>query len=144
VTESRAAHGQEWCSLRLRFDERELVLLRGAEHVRGADLATHAKPVGLRSALTLAKAGHKLRAASPGASLTFEETEVRLLVEAAQFAVEEVRWAASHRDVQTLPPRGKVVLEAFPELVERGLWRSFSLTRDLGELAVKLERAISA
>jgi hypothetical protein len=127
----------------MRFDERELVLLRGAEHLRGADLAQHARPVGLRSALTLAKAGHKLRAASPGASLTFEEAEVRLLAEAAHFAVEEVRWAASQRDTQAISARAKVVLDAFPELVERGLWRSFSLTRELAEMAVKLERAVS-
>jgi hypothetical protein len=127
----------------MRFEERELVLLRGAEHVRGADLAHNAKPTALRGALTLARAGHKLRAAAPGTSLTFEEGELRLLIEAARFAAEEVHWAASQRDANNGDARLRTVLEGFPELVERGLWRSFALTRELGDVAGRLQHALS-
>lgn len=55
-----------WCSLRLRFDARDLVLLRAAEHVQGAALANMPRPDVLRTALNLARAGHKLGAAAPG------------------------------------------------------------------------------
>jgi hypothetical protein len=143
VSERRGQNGQEWCSLRVRFDERELILLRGAEHVRGVDLARNARPTALRDALSLAKAGHKLRAAAPGVSLTFEETELRLLMEASRFASEEVHWAAAQRDADARSPRRDAVFAAFPELVERGVWRSFGLTRELDELSGRLQRALS-
>jgi hypothetical protein len=143
VSEPHAPRGQEWCSLRVRFSERELVLLRGAEHVRGADLAQHARPNDLRGALALAKSGHKLRAAGPGTSLTFEEHELRLLVDALHFAATEIRWAASQRDESTADARRAAVLGGFPELTERGLWRSFALTREITELATRLEQALA-
>ena len=59
-----------WCSLRLRFDARELVLLRAAEQVQGAALANMPRPDVLRTALNLARVGHKLGAAAPGVSVT--------------------------------------------------------------------------
>jgi len=127
----------------MRFEERELILLRGAEQVRGANLAHNARPTALRGALALSKAGHKLRTAAPGASLTFEESELRLLIEAAQFAADEVHWAAGQRSADDSATRRDAVLAAFPELVERGLWRSFALTRELGELAARLQRALA-
>ena len=129
--------------MRVRFDERELILLRGAEHVRGVDLARNARPTALRDALSLAKAGHKLRAAAAGASLTFEETELRLLMEASRFASEEVHWAAAQRDPDARSPRRDAVLAAFPELAERGVWRSFGLTRELDEVGKRLQQALA-
>jgi hypothetical protein len=130
-----------WCSLRLRFEERELVLLRGAEQVRGVALAQQGRPDVLRSALGLAKAGQKLRHAVAGPSLIFDENELRLLIEAVRFAHAEVQWAA-RQQAASADGRAQVVLAAFPELAERGLWRSFGLTRELDEVAQRLERAL--
>jgi len=141
MTSERGAPGHGWCSLRLRFDERELVLLRGAEQARGAALAHHPRPDMLRSALTLSKAGQRLRQASAGTSLTFEESEVQLLLESTRFANEEVHWAAAQRETGA-DPRRDAVLAAFPELVERGPWRSYGLTRELDDLTQRLEGAL--
>ena len=127
--------------MRLRFDERELELLRGAEKVRGAALASHNRPDELRGALSLAKAGNKLRYAVAGPSLTFEETELKQLLGAVRFTEAEVHWTAGQQNEQ-LDNRARVVVNAFPELVERGLWRSFSLTRELDQLAQRLELAL--
>ncbi len=132
-------HG--WCSLRLRFDERELALLNGAERARGASLAQQSRPDLLRTALALSKAGHKLRHADAGHSLTFEESEVALLLEAVRFANAEVHWAASQRESDSAARRD-AVLSAFPELVERGMWRGFGLNRELDELTQRLEGAL--
>ncbi len=132
-------HG--WCSLRVRFGERELVLLRGAEQLRGAAMARQARPDDLRSALTLAKSGHKLRHATAGTPLVFEEGELRLLLAAVRFAHNEIQRAASQQSTST-DGRVQVVLDAFPELVERGLWRSYGLTRELDELAQRLDEAL--
>ncbi len=141
MTSRRADADHGWCSLRLRFDERELVLLRAAEQVRGAELARHARPDELRSALVLAKAGQKLRLAVAGPSLVFEEGELRMLLTAVRFAHDEVHQAASQHGDST-DGRVQVVLSAFPELVERGLWRSFALTRELDELGQRLDLAL--
>jgi hypothetical protein len=141
MTAERGAPGHGWCSLRLRFDERELVLLRDAEQARGAALAHQPRPDMLRTALALSKAGQKLRSATPGTSLTFEEPELQLLRESVRFANEEVHWAATQR-ADGADPRRDAVLAAFPELVERGLWRSFGLTRELDELGQRLEGAL--
>ncbi len=141
MTERRAPPSHRWCSLRVRFDDRELALLRAAERVRGAALAHQPRPQGLRSALALAKAGHKLRSAGAGVSLSFDQTELQLLVEALRFAHAEIRQAAgadAHADEQ----RRATVLQAFPELVERGLWRSFGLLRELEQLSQRLEAAL--
>src|SRR6185312_10388570 len=127
MTTLRGAPGHGWCSLRLRFDERELTLLKGAERARGSALAHHPRSDMLRTALALSKAGQKLRHASAGTSLTFEEQELHLLLDALRFANEEVHWAAAQRDNGT-DERRAAVLDAFPELVERGLWRSYGLT----------------
>jgi hypothetical protein len=139
------SRGRAWCSLRLRFDERELALLHGAERVRGTALATRGGPDSLRPALSLAKAGHKISRAGPGSSISLEEGELRLLLEAVRFATDEVHWVtgpgASAADDEQ---RRTVILEAFPELVERGLWRSFGLTRDLETLAERLTAALHA
>ena len=141
MTTTRGAPGHGWCSLRLRFDERELTLLKGAEHARGAALAHNPRSDMLRTALALSKAGQKLRHASPGASLTFEEPELLLLLEAVRFANDEIHWAAAQRD-NGAGERKQAVLDAFPELVERGLWRSFGLTRELDELIQRLDVAL--
>ena len=128
--------------MRLRFDERELTLLRAAEQVRGAALAHTGRPDELRNALALAKAGQKLRHAVAGPSLVFEEGELRMLLTAVRFAHDEVQQAASRQPGNAPNGRLQAVLNAFPELVERGLWRSFGLTRELDELAQRLDLAL--
>lgn len=138
---ARGEADRGWCSLRVRFDDRELILMRASEQVRGAALARQAKPGELRAALALAKAGQKLRYAVPGPSLAFEETELRMLLEAVRFAHDEVQWAGSQREM-TGEGRIQAVVNAFPELVERGLWRSFAVTRELDDLAQRLDVAL--
>ena len=134
-------HG--WCSLRLRFEQRELTLLKGAEQLRGVALAHTARPQVLRSALNLAKAGHKLGVATPGASVVLEESEVGLLLEALRFATDEVRWATRVQEDHDVPRR-EAVLTAFPELVDRGVWRSFGLSRELETVAARLQTALNS
>lgn len=137
TAEHEPAHG--WCSLRLRFDARELELLKGAEELRGASLARTPRPEVLRTALSLAKAGHKLSVATPAASVVLDETELGLLVEAARFASQEVQWAARQEaDAQ----RRDSILAAFPELVQKGTWRAFGLGRELEALATRLTTAL--
>jgi hypothetical protein len=145
VSESQRVREQTygWCSLRLRFEARELILLRGAERVRGAALASTPRPDVLRTALSLARAGHKLGAAAPGASVVLDETEVRLLLGAAQFATDEVQWAFKTPDDQE-PRRHEAVMAAFPELADRGAWRSFGLARELEALAARLQTALGS
>jgi hypothetical protein len=137
------AAGHGWCSLRLRFDDRELALLRAAEHVRGVALAHAPRPNQLRTALNLAKAGHKLAHAHAGAAVILEEGELNLLVEALHYATEQVRAAARPSDEQDARARD-AVLGAFPELVERGSWRSFGLGRELDALATRLRTALKS
>jgi hypothetical protein len=144
----RREHGHAgWCSLRLRFDARELELLRASEKVRGTALSLHGRPDALRSALRLAKAGHKIGHAQPGSSVSLDQGELELLLEAVRFATAEVHWAASAGTKITEAAderRRQAVLDAFPELVERGLWRSFGLTRDLEALAGRMHAALTA
>jgi hypothetical protein len=133
--------------LRLRFDDRDLNLLRGAEHVRGAALAHHPRPDELRDALSLSRSGSKLAHASPGASVNLEENEVKLLVQAIRFATSEVHWLsdqANQARAANQAERQASVLTSFPELTERGLWRSFGLCRDLERLADRLQHALSS
>ncbi len=134
-------HG--WCSLRLTFEERELTVLKGAEHLRGVALAQTARPQVLRTALNLAKAGHKLGVAVPGSSVSLEEGELRLLLEALRFATAEVRWATRAQEDHDARRR-EAVLAAFPELVDRGVWRSFGLSRELEALAARLQTALNS
>jgi hypothetical protein len=133
-------HARGWCSLRLRFDERELELLRGAEQLRGVAIARSSGRDELRTALQLAKAGQKVGHSLPGGSVSLEEGELGLLVEALQFASREVPVAtrADGADVQ----RREAVLAAFPELVVKGSWRSFGLGRELEVLARRLNAAL--
>ena len=135
------SHG--WCSLRLRFDARELELLRSAEQLRGQALAHTARPEVLRTALTLAKTGHKLGVAGPGSSISLDETEVQLLHEALRFAMQEVQYAA-HQQVDQDAARRDAVLSTFPELAQKGLWRSFGLIRELEAVAARLHGALNA
>src|SRR4051794_18980854 len=116
-------HG--WCSLRLRFDDRELELLRGAERVRGAAMASDSRPANLRTALSLAKAGQKVAHAAPGATVVLEEAELSLLLEALRFAIPQVQSAVRPSS------DGAAVLAAFPELVDKGAWRAFGLMREI-------------
>jgi hypothetical protein len=141
--QSEHEHSHGWCSLRLRFEERELILLKSAEQLRGVALAQNARPQVLRTALNLAKAGHKLGIAAPGSSVVLEEAEVGLLLEALRFATDEVHWATrAHEDQDER--RLAAVLAAFPELVERGVWRSFGLTRELETVAARLQSALNS
>jgi hypothetical protein len=132
-----------WCSLRLRFDQRELELLSSAEQLRGTSLAHTTRPDVLRTALNLAKAGHKVRAAAPGHSVTFDETELALLVEALRFAGREVPIAARAQDGEHAS-RQQAILSAFPELIQKGTWRSFGLVRELEALAARLRSALES
>ncbi len=134
-------HG--WCSLRLRFEERELGLLRGAEQLRGATFARTPRPEVLRTALSLAKAGHKVGAAVPGATVVLDEGELGLLLEAVRFASREVQLAVRAREEED-DPRRDAVLTAFPELLEKGTWRAFGLARELDALAARLDAALTA
>jgi hypothetical protein len=139
--ERQQAHG--WCSLRLRFEERELELLRGAEQLRGFALAQKPRPDVLRTALNLAKVGHKLSSAAPSASIVLEEGEVGLLLEALRFALPEVQWATRTPENER-SPRRDAVLTAFPELNDRGGWRSFGLIRELETVAARLQTALNS
>jgi hypothetical protein len=138
--------------LRLRFDERELSLLRGAEQVRGAALAHGARPEALRNALSLSRAGHKLAHAHPGSSIILDEGEVQLLLDALHFATTEVHWvsdqanqsAAAGAPGRPTAERQASVMSGFPELKERGLWRTFGLCRELEGVASRLQNALSA
>jgi hypothetical protein len=132
------SHG--WCSLRVRFEQRELELLRGAERLRGAAMARTARHDELRKALSLAKAGQKVRRGLPGATVVLEENELELLLDAVRFAIPHVQdaaRAAGDGDVER-----DAALEAFPELVEKGAWRAFGLSRDLEALAARLSAAL--
>ena len=134
-----------WCSLRLRFDERELGLLKGSEQVRGAAFAQTTRPEVLRTALSLAKAGRKLGHAHAGSLLSLDEAEVALLVEALHFASAEVQWAARLQNgaADGSGARYNAVMAAFPELVQKGVWRSFGLIRELDGLALRLHSALT-
>jgi hypothetical protein len=129
--------------LRLRFDARELVLLKGAEQLRIGAFAHTPRPDALRTALSLARAGHKIDGAAPGASVSLEEGELRLLMEAARFAGQEVQWATRTQSSEDAA-RQRAVLAAFPELVEKGIWRSFGLHRELEAIAARLQAALGA
>lgn len=130
-----------WCSLRLRFDGRELELLRGAERLRGSAMAHTPRPDILRTALSLAKAGQKIGHGTPGSLLTLEEGELGLLLEAVRFASEEVQLAARGDDA-VAHERREAALTAFPELADKGTWRSFGLARELDALAARLDGAL--
>jgi hypothetical protein len=127
--------------LRLRFDARELTLLKGAEQLRGVALAHTPRPEQLRTALNLAKAGHKLGRGHAAASVSLDEGEVRLLVDAVRYATDEVHWLTRASD-ENDDRRRDAILQAFPELTERGVWRSFGLARELETLAARLHSAL--
>jgi hypothetical protein len=131
-----------WCCLRLRFDDRELTLLRGAESVRGAGLAHAGKPAQLRAALNLAKLGRKLTGATPGAIVSLEEAELTLVLEALDFTSVELQEVA-RLDENDHSPRHTAVQEAFPEL-RGGAWRTFGITRELEALRGRLDQALDS
>ena len=126
--------------MRLRFEQRELELLCAAERLRGAAMARTARRDELRKALSLAKAGQKVGRGVPGGSVVLEENEVELLQEAVQFAIAEVQ--AAVRPAVNGTAQQDVALEAFPELVEKGSWRAFGLSRELEALAARLAAAL--
>jgi hypothetical protein len=128
--------------LRIRFDERELVLLRGAEQVRGAALAHAPRPALLRSALNLAKAGRKLSVATAGASVSLEEGELNLLLEALHYATEEIQHAARPAGEHDAGRRAAVLI-AFPELVDHA-WKTFGVVRELEALRARMRTALQA
>jgi hypothetical protein len=132
------AHG--WCSLRLRFEARELELLRAAEQLRGAAMAHTARSDVLRTALSLAKAGQKVGRGVPGGSVSLEEGELALLLEAVRYAVTEVQWGSRAAEGDA---RRAMVAAAFPELAEKGSWRAFGLSRELEALAARLAGALT-
>ena len=131
-------HAHGWCSLRLRFDERELQLLRGAERLRGAAIARSSGREELRAALQLAKAGQKVGRSVPGATVSLDEGELGLLLEALQFSAREVQ-AGTRFDAD--PARREAIFAAFPELAETS-WRSFAVARELDEEAARLAAAL--
>ena len=136
-----------WCSLRLRFDADELKLLRASERLFGAELARHARPEALRTAIALARAGQRVARAGPNTPVSLAEGELKLLAEAVDFAGGEVRWLGEHAD--DIPDRNASERQArlgvaFPELFERGGWRSFGLRQGLESLAKRLAAALRA
>jgi hypothetical protein len=133
-------HGHGWCSLRLRFDERELQLLHGAEQLRGAAMARSSGRAELRIALQLAKAGQKVSRSAPGGTLSLEESELGLLLEALQFSAREVQ-AGTRSEAEVA--RRDAVFAAFPELADSS-WRSFGLARELEEEAARLAAALAS
>ena len=95
----------------------------------------------LRTALSLAKAGHKLAVAAPGALVSLEEPELALLQEALRCAIDDLQWA-SRASVGQDDTRRNAVLNAFPELVEKGSWRTFGLVREIEALGGRLHTAL--
>ena len=95
------------------------------------------KLISASSALSLAKAGQKVARATPGTPVVLDEAELGLLLDAVRFAVPQVQAAmrASGGD-------NAVVRDGFPELAEKGAWRSFGLTRELEALAARLDSAL--
>lgn len=139
-----ARHG--WCSMRFRFEEEEIGILRAAERLRGSYLSRSTRPDALRGAITLARAGQKLVGVGPDTLVTLAETEAQLLAETARFAAAEVRWLAEQADRpldRQSAARRDAVGEAFPDLLERGAWRAFGLSRALDAVAARLEGAAS-
>lgn len=144
-----------WCSLRLRFDEDELALLRAAEHLRGGELARIGRADSLRDALALARVSRKVTGAEPGSLTTLSETELQLLVAAVRFAATEVHWlgekaeqevaiAAGPRERQLLEHRREALASAFPNLGKRGSWRGSGLHQALEGLAARMDEALRA
>jgi hypothetical protein len=125
--------------LRLRFEARELELLHGAEQLRGAAIARSSGREDLRTALQLAKAGQKVGRSVPGASVTLDEGELGLLVEAVRFAAREVQSAGRVGDAEAA--RREAIFSAFPELIDN-TWRGFALARELEALAARLTAAL--
>jgi hypothetical protein len=125
--------------LRLRFCSRELVLLRGAEQLRGAAIARSSGREELRSALQLAKAGQKVGRSVPGATVSLDVGEVSLLVEALRFSAREVQAAGRFDGAEA--GRREAILAAFPELGESS-WRSFAVGRELEAVAARLAGAL--
>lgn len=155
----RASAGRDrlpgWCSLRFRFDEDELSLLRAAEHLRGAELARAGRADTLRDALTLARVSRKATEAGPSALVSLSESELQLLASAVRYAAEEVRWLGekAERDLaatssplarQRLEHRREALGQAFPNFGERGSWRGFGLHRALEALATHMDEALAA
>lgn len=128
--------------MRLRFDDRELNLLRGAESVRGAGLAHAGKPAELRAALNLAKLGRKLTGAIPGAIVSLEEGELTLVIEALDFTFAELHEVARLGE-NDYSPRHEAIQQAFPEL-RGGAWRTFGITRELETLRGRLRQALES
>ena len=124
--------------MRLRFDARELELLRGAEQLRGAAIARSSGRDELRTALQLAKAGQKVGRSAAGASVSLDESELALLVEALRFSAREVP-AVGHLEAA----RRDAIVAAFPELGESS-WRSFALGRELEAVAARLAAALES
>lgn len=129
--------------MRLRFDARELTLLKSAEQLRGARLAHTPRPDMLRAALSLAKAGHKIGVTAPGSQLSLEEHELSLLHEALRFAIDDLQWASRAPDGQD-SVRREAVMQAFPELVEKGSWRTFGIVREIEALGGRLQAALKS
>lgn len=142
-----------WCSMRFRFDEDELSLVRAAEQLRGAALAREGRPASLREALTLARLGARVRKLSPGEQVVLSEADSQLLLSAVRFAADEVRWLGevlesttepgSIRDRQAAEGRRQALRAVFPDLVQRGSWRGYGLRRALEGLASRLSHPAS-
>lgn len=127
--------------MRLRFEERELELLKGAEQLGGRAMTHSARADELRTALSLARAGHKIARAAPGASVSLDQGELNLLIHALRHASREIQWAQRVDETRDALRRDHV-LKAFPELTQKGVWRTFGLSRELEAIATRLEAAL--
>jgi len=145
-----AARGQKqnkntppaWCSLRLRFEDPQLGLLRSAEQLYGALLARGVKRDTLRDALALAKLGKRLAAATAGEMLVLSESEVKLLVVALRASLAEIHAVSALGAGGDASERAARLREAFPELSDR-MWRAFGVSRELEALTRQIEAAVS-
>lgn len=134
--------GSAWCSLRLRFTEQELALLRSSEQLDGFMLADRARPDTLRDALALARVGKRLAAAQPGELLSLSERDTRLLEDAIAASIAEIQWFGADGVDSTAPERADRTRRAFPELAEQP-WRAFAVGRALRDLQQRISAALA-
>ena len=134
--------GSAWCSLRLRFTEQELALLRSSEQLDGFMLADRARPDSLRDALALARVGKRLAAAQAGELLSLSERDTRLLADAIAASIAEIQWFGTDGMDSTPPERVDRTRRAFPELAEQP-WRAFAVGRALRDLQQRISTALA-
>jgi hypothetical protein len=138
-----APRGSAWCSLRLRFTEEELVLLRSSEQLGGFVLADRARPDTLRDALALARVGKRLASAQPDELLSLSERDTRLLENAIAASIAEIQWFGADALDATALSRAARTRRAFPGLAEQP-WRAFAVGRALRALQQRIGAALDS